>query len=47
MKLESERGGVRRIIGLLVIVGTAALAVAATVLSMTFDRPDILQAPWR
>ena len=43
MKTESTRAGTRRISGVLFIVGTAAFGVAATVLSMTFDWPDILR----
>jgi hypothetical protein len=45
MDIESRRGGTRRITGVLFIVGTAAFGVAATVLSMTFDWPDILREP--
>jgi hypothetical protein len=45
MDIESRRAGPRRITGVLFIVGTAAFAVAATVLSMTFDWPDILRQP--
>jgi hypothetical protein len=45
MEIESKGGGTRRITGVLFIVGTAAFAVAATVLSMTFDWPDILRQP--
>ena len=45
MENASRRGGTRRIAGVLFIVGAAAFAVAATVLSMTFDWPDILRQP--
>jgi hypothetical protein len=45
MDNESGRAGPRRITGVLFIAGTAAFAVAATVLSMTFDWPDILRQP--
>ena len=40
-----SNNGLRRITGMLFIVGAAAFAVAATVLSMTFDWPDILRQP--
>ena len=45
MEIASRQGGTRRITGVLFIVGAAAFAVAATVLSMTFDWPDILRQP--
>jgi hypothetical protein len=45
METELKRGGARRVTGVLFIVGTAAFAFAATVLSMTFDWPDILRQP--
>jgi hypothetical protein len=45
MEIEAKPGAARRISGVLFIVGTAAFAVAATVLSMTFDWPDILRQP--
>ena len=45
MEIESTGGAARRTTGVLFIVGTAAFAVAATVLSMTFDWPDILRQP--
>jgi hypothetical protein len=45
MDSESGRAGPRRVTGVLFIVGTVAFAVAATVLSMTFDWPDILREP--
>jgi hypothetical protein len=43
MDTELNGGRARRVTGVLFIVGTAAFAVAATVLSMTFDWPDILR----
>jgi hypothetical protein len=45
METKSKIDGLRRITGVLFIVGAAAFAVAATVLSMTFDWPDILREP--
>jgi hypothetical protein len=45
METESKGAGTRRISGVLFIVGTAAFGLAATVLSMTFDWPDILRQP--
>jgi hypothetical protein len=45
MKRETEHAGTRRVAGGLFIGGTAAFGVAATVLSMTFDWPDILREP--
>jgi hypothetical protein len=43
METESTHAATRRISGVLFIAGTAAFGVAATVLSMTFDWPDILR----
>jgi hypothetical protein len=37
--------GIRRVTGWLLVVGAVAFAVAATVLSSTFDWPDILREP--
>jgi hypothetical protein len=37
--------GLRRVTGVLFVVGAVAFAVAATVLSSTFDWPDILREP--
>jgi hypothetical protein len=45
MEIEAKRAGTRRMAGVLFIAGTAAFGVAATVLSMTFDWPDILRQP--
>jgi hypothetical protein len=45
MEIAATVAGTRRITGALFIVGTAAFGVAATVLSMTFDWPDILRQP--
>ena len=45
MEIHSKRSEARRVTGLLFVVGAAAFAVAATVLSMTFDWPDILREP--
>jgi hypothetical protein len=45
MEIQSKRSEARRVTGLLFVVGAAAFAVAATVLSMTFDWPDILREP--
>jgi hypothetical protein len=42
---ESRSGGLRRATGWLLVVGAVAFAVAATVLSSTFDWPDILREP--
>src|SRR3954466_4884334 len=45
MRAGSDGDGLRRVTGLLFGLGTAAFAVAATVLSSTFDWPDILREP--
>lgn len=45
VETDAKRGGVRRVAGVLFVVGTVAFGVAATVLSMTFDWPDILREP--
>jgi hypothetical protein len=45
METESKRAGTRRVSGVLFIVGTAAFGLAATVLSITFDWPDVLRQP--
>jgi hypothetical protein len=41
----STTGGLRRAVGVLFVAGAIAFAVAATVLSATFDWPDILREP--
>jgi hypothetical protein len=41
----STGGGLRRVVGALFVVGAIAFAAAATVLSSTFDWPDILREP--
>jgi hypothetical protein len=45
MTTTSDGGGLRRVTGWLLVIGTVAFAVAATVLSSTFDWPDILREP--
>jgi hypothetical protein len=40
-----EGDGLRRVTGWLLVIGAVAFAVAATVLSSTFDWPDILREP--
>jgi hypothetical protein len=40
-----EGAGLRRVTGWLLVIGAVAFAVAATVLSSTFDWPDILREP--
>src|SRR3954463_9979504 len=45
MRAGSDGDGLRRVTGLLFGLGTAAFAVAATVLSSTFNWPDILREP--
>jgi hypothetical protein len=45
MRLESDGAGLRRVTGVLFVVGAVAFAVAATVLSSAFDWPDILREP--
>jgi hypothetical protein len=41
----SDVDGLRRVTGWLLVIGAVAFAVAATVLSSTFDWPDILREP--
>jgi Domain of unknown function (DUF4386) len=40
-----DGAGLRRVTGWLLVIGAVAFAVAATVLSSTFDWPDILREP--
>jgi hypothetical protein len=42
---ETRSDGLRRVTGWLLVAGAVAFAVAATVLSSTFDWPDILREP--
>jgi hypothetical protein len=41
----TDGDGLRRVTGWLLVIGAVAFAVAATVLSSTFDWPDILREP--
>src|SRR5688572_25345654 len=45
MESTSTSGGLRRTTGGMFVVGAVAFAAAATVLSSTFDWPDILREP--
>jgi hypothetical protein len=45
MPTASENATLSRVTGLLFVIGTVAFAIAATVLSSTFDWPDILREP--
>jgi Domain of unknown function (DUF4386) len=45
MTTTSDGDGLRRVTGWLLVVGAVAFAVAATVLSSTFEWPDILREP--
>jgi hypothetical protein len=45
MSATAAGDGIRRVTGWLLVVGAVAFAVAATVLSSTFDWPDILREP--
>lgn len=45
MSTTGDGDGLRRVTGWLLVVGAVAFAVAATVLSSTFDWPDILREP--
>jgi hypothetical protein len=45
MTTTSDGDGLRRVAGWLLVVGAVTFAVAATVLSSTFDWPDILREP--
>ena len=43
---DADHGtGLRRVTGWLLVIGAVAFAVAATVLSSTFEWPDILREP--
>ena len=45
MTTTSDGEGLRRVTGWLLVIGAVTFAVAATVLSSTFDWPDILREP--
>jgi hypothetical protein len=45
MTTTSDGEGLRRVTGWLLVVGAVAFAVAATILSSTFNWPDILREP--
>jgi hypothetical protein len=45
MTTINDRAGLRRVTGWLLVIGAVTFAVAATVLSSTFDWPDILREP--
>ena len=45
MNVTKDDDGLRRVTGWLFVVGAVAFAVAATVLSSTFEWPDILREP--
>jgi hypothetical protein len=45
MTTTTDGDGLRRVTGWLLVIGAVAFAVAATVLSSTFDWPDILREP--
>jgi hypothetical protein len=45
MTTTTDGNGLRRVTGWLLVIGAVAFAVAATVLSSTFDWPDILREP--
>jgi hypothetical protein len=45
MNATREGDGIRGVTGWLLVIGAVAFAVAATVLSSTFDWPDILREP--
>ena len=45
MRTTNDGVGLRRVTGLLFVIGAATFAVAATVLSSTFEWPDILREP--
>jgi hypothetical protein len=45
MTTTSDGDGLRRVTGWLLVIGAVTFAVAATVLSSTFEWPDILREP--
>src|SRR3954454_4954768 len=45
MPTARDNATLSRVTGLLFLIGTIAFAIAATVLSSTFDWPDILREP--
>jgi hypothetical protein len=45
MTTTSDRGGLRRVTGWLLVIGAITFALAATILSSTFNWPDILREP--
>jgi hypothetical protein len=45
MTLSGTTNALARVTGSLFVVGTVAFAIAATVLSSTFNWPDILREP--
>jgi hypothetical protein len=45
MTTTTDGNGLRRVTGWLLVIGAVAFAVAATILSSTFDWPDILREP--
>ena len=45
MRTTGDGSGLRRVTGWLLVAGAASFAVAATMLSSTFDWPDILREP--
>jgi hypothetical protein len=45
MTTTSDDHGLRRVTGWLLVIGAVAFAVAATILSSTFEWPDILREP--
>jgi hypothetical protein len=45
MTTTRDSSGLRRVTGWLLVIGAVSFAVAATVLSSTFDWPDILREP--
>ena len=45
MNATREGDGIRRVTGWLLVIGAVTFAIAATILSSTFDWPDILREP--